>query len=333
VAATLPDFLEDFVTILVTGAAGFIGSHLTDSLLAAGHQVVGLDNFDSFYPRRMKEANLERARGYRSFELIEGDIRDRSLLDGLPEVSAIFHLAAVAGVRPSIHDPGRYADVNATGTALLLDLARERGVKTFVFASSSSVYGNSPDVPFRETAAADQPISPYAATKRAAELLTHAATHLNGTTTLCLRLFTVFGPRQRPDLAIRKFVELLSRGEPIPMFGDGTTARDYTFVSDTVDGLMRGYEWAQDHPGRHEVVNLGRGTAVSLQDMIQIVADELGVEARIERLPSQPGDARRTMADIRKARELLGYEPEVEFREGVRRMADWLDPARGASRS
>lgn len=318
------------MTILVTGAAGFIGSHLTESLLEAGHEVVGLDNFDSFYPRRMKEANLEPARGYPTFEMIEGDVRDPELLHRLPEFSAIFHLAAVAGVRPSIHDPGRYADVNVSGTALLLDLARERRVGTFVFASSSSVYGNSPDVPFRESDPADRPISPYAATKRAAELLAHAATHLNGTTTLCLRLFTVFGPRQRPDLAIRKFVQLLARGEPVPMFGDGSTARDYTFVSDTVDGLLRGYEWARGHPGRHEIVNLGRGTPVNLREMIQTVADELGVEARIETLPSQPGDTRRTMADIGKAREMLGYEPQVEFREGVRRMVDWLHPARGS---
>ena len=316
------------MTILVTGAAGFIGSHLTDSLLQAGHEVVGLDNFDSFYPRRMKEANLQGARDHRNFELIEGDIRDRELLPRLPDFEGVFHLAAVAGVRPSIHDPGRYADVNVTGTALLLDLAREREVKTFVLASSSSVYGNGPEVPFRETEAADRPISPYAATKRAAELHAHAATHLNGTTTLCPRLFTVFGPRQRPDLAIRKFVGLLSRGEPVPMFGDGSTARDYTYVSDTVDGLLRGYEWAKAHPGRHEVVNLGRGTAVSLRDMIEVIAAELGVEARIQELPSQPGDARRTMADIGKARELLGYEPRVEFREGVRRMVEWLDPPR-----
>lgn len=317
------------MTILVTGAAGFIGSHLTDSLLEAGHEVVGLDNFDSFYPRRMKEANLERARGYRTFEMIEGDIRDPEVLRRLPEVSGIFHLAAVAGVRPSIHDPGRYADVNVTGTALLLDLARERGVETFVLASSSSVYGNSPDVPFRETDPADRPISPYAATKRAAELLAHAATHLHGTTTLCLRLFTVFGPRQRPDLAIRKFAELLARGAPVPMFGDGSTARDYTFVSDTVEGFLRGYEWARSHPGRHEIVNLGRGTAVDLPEMIGTVAGELGVEARIEALPNQPGDARRTMADIGKARELFGYEPRVAFAEGVRRMVEWLAPARG----
>ena len=314
------------MSVLVTGAAGFIGSHLAEALLARGEEVVGLDNFDPFYERSTKEDNLAIARDHRSFRLVEGDIRDPDALSDLPDgVEAVVHLAALAGVRPSIREPERYADVNLMGTARLLRFARDRGIGAFVFGSSSSVYGNSETVPFSESDPVDRPISPYAATKKGGELLCHAATHLDGFTTLCLRFFTVYGPRQRPDLAIHKFARLLQAGRPIPMFGDGSTSRDYTYVTDILDGVVRGLDWARGEPGRHEVVNLGESRTVTLREMIEAIGDELGVDPEIERLPMQPGDVDRTWADVTKARELLGYDPRVEFRDGIRAFVRWLE--------
>lgn len=313
------------VSVLVTGAAGFIGSHLTEALLAAGEVVVGLDNFDPFYPRAVKEANLAAARDHAAFTLVEGDIRDADALASLPHgVDAVIHLAALAGVRPSIAEPERYADVNLMGTQRLLRFARERGIRRFVFASSSSVYGNSPTVPFSEDDPVDHPISPYAATKKAGELLCHAATHLDGISTICLRLFTVYGPRQRPDLAIHKFARLMAEGEPIPMFGDGSTSRDYTYVTDILDGVLRALEWTRGRDGAWEVVNLGESRTVTLADMIRILGEEMGVEPVIRRLPPQPGDVDRTFADVSRARRILGYDPRVEFREGVQGFLAWF---------
>lgn len=310
---------------MVTGAAGFIGSHFVERLLARGEDVVGLDLFDSFYDPAIKEANLEPARSHDAFTEVRGDIRDPELLSSLPaDIDAVVHLAARAGVRPSIQEPTLYTDVNVMGTMRLLEMAKTRGIRPFVFASSSSVYGNSDTVPFVETDPVDRPISPYAATKKAGELICHTATHLDGTTCICLRFFTVYGPRQRPDLAIHKFARLLTKGEPIPRFGDGTTQRDYTYIDDILQGVMGSLDYARANPGAYEVVNLGESRTVSLNEMIQVVAEALGVEPVIQQLPMQPGDVVRTYADVSRARALFGYEPTTDFRDGVARFVAWF---------
>ncbi|MDZ7780363.1 MAG: GDP-mannose 4,6-dehydratase [Gemmatimonadota bacterium] len=311
--------------VLVTGAAGFIGSHVTDRLLARGDHVHGLDSFDDFYPGEVKRNQLDGAMSRASFSLTEGDIRDIEILERLPEdLDAIVHFAARVGVRPSIANPALYSDVNVTGTARLLEFARQRNIRTFVFASSSSIYGNNRKVPFSESDRVDHPISPYAATKKAGELLCHAATHLDGISTVCLRFFTVYGPRQRPDLAMHKFAGLLRDGTPIPLFGDGTSRRDYTFIDDACDGVLAALDWASQEGARHEVINLGGGEPIALQDMIDVLADEMNVEPRIRHLPPQPGDVERTFADIEKAERLLGYRPQVDFRVGIRRFLEWF---------
>lgn len=319
------------MSVLVTGAAGFIGSHVCDALLAGGETVVGLDNFDDFYDAAAKERNLEAALEHDAFELVRGDIREPETLSALPDdVDAVIHLAARAGVRPSIENPGLYADVNVMGTVRLLAWAKDRGLRNFVFASSSSVYGNNEKVPFSETDPVDHPISPYAATKKAGEVICHASSHLDGIAMACLRFFTVYGPRQRPDLAVHKFARILRDGGSIPMFGDGTTSRDYTYVDDTVSGVLGALDWVGREDGSYRVFNLGNHRTVTLSDMIRIIGEEMGVEPRIEQLPMQPGDVVRTYADIERARDELGYRPETEFREGVRRFLEWFSrqPAR-----
>jgi len=312
------------MSVLVTGAAGFIGSHLSEALLSQGREVVGLDNFNDGYARATKERNLQSALDCERFRLVEGDIRDEAVLRTLPEVTAVIHLAARAGVRPSIERPTLYMDVNVMGTARLLRFVRERAIGSFVFASSSSVYGNNRTVRFTETDRVDTPISPYAATKKAGELLCHTSTHLDGIASICLRFFTAHGPRQRPDLAIHKFARLLARGEAIPMFGDGSTSRDYTYVGDVVEGVARALKWAEGNPGSYEIVNLGGGRTIDLARMIELLGEAMGVVPRIQRLPTQPGDVDRTYADVAKARSLLGYDPKVEFEEGLRRFVNWL---------
>jgi UDP-glucuronate 4-epimerase len=312
--------------LLVTGHAGFIGSHLTDHFLEAGHQVVGLDNRDPFYPAELKEANLADARAHGGLVDVHGDLCDPDTYDRLPgDIDVIVHMAALAGVRPSIQAPARYQEVNVGGSTLLMDFARREGIQRFVFASSSSVYGNNRKVPFSEADRVDHPISPYAATKRAGELLAHTYAHLFGLRMICLRFFTVYGPRQRPDLAIHKFARLLSEDRPIPRYGDGSTRRDYTYIDDIVQGVVGAVEWTEQAPaGSYEIVNLGESRTVSLSEMIQVVAEELGVEARIDERPPQPGDVEQTWADVTRARELLGYEPTTDFREGVRRFVRWF---------
>jgi UDP-glucuronate 4-epimerase len=313
------------MSTLITGAAGFIGSHAAEALLERGDTVVGLDNFHPFYPRAAKERNLARSRDHERFRFVEADIRDPALSERLPDgIRRIVHIAALAGVRPSVDDPEAFSDVNVTGTARMLELARQLGVEAFIFASSSSVYGDDTPVPFSEADAAVRPISPYAATKRAAELLCHSANHLHGLTTICLRLFTVYGPRQRPDLAIHRFARLLRDGTPLPIFGDGTSSRDYTYVDDIVSGFLAAGRWATDHPGGYEVVNLGGSRTVTLDELVRTISEEMGIQPRIDRLPMQQGDVRRTYADLTRAGELLGYEPQVEFREGVRRFLAWF---------
>ncbi len=313
-------------TYVVTGAAGFIGSHLSRALVARGDRVVGIDSFDPFYDRATKERNLATIAGDR-FDLVEDDIRNpQAMADVLAAArpAGVFHVAALAGVRPSILDPGRYAAVNVDGLVSVLEAARRSGCSRVIFASSSSVYGNAARVPFRETDPVDDPISPYAATKRAGELLCRTYCHLHGLAIPCLRLFTVYGPAQRPDLAIAKFMRLMSQDAEIPMFGDGSTSRDYTYVDDIVRGILAADARAESQgPGFHRIFNLGGSRPVTLADMIAAVGRVTGVEPRIRTLPVQPGDVDRTCADTTRSREELGFAPAVDFEEGLARQWAW----------
>jgi UDP-glucuronate 4-epimerase len=316
--------------ILLTGAAGFIGSHVAEALVARGDEVVGLDCFDPFYPRPVKERNLTSLRSAAGFRLVEADIRDgdavrRAFADARPD--RVIHLAAKAGVRPSIVDPLGYVATNVQGTVNLLLACQEFPVEHFVFASSSSVYGDTSRVPFREEDHTDTPASPYAATKKAGEALCFTYHQLLKLPVACLRFFTVFGPRQRPDLAINKFVRLIEAGEPVPFFGDGTTSRDYTYVSDTVSGILG----ALDRPDGYQIYNLGRSNPVSLAEMVRTIEQVMGKPAIIDRQPDQPGDVRTTYADSSRARERLGYEPQVSFEEGIRRFVAWWRETTAAS--
>jgi UDP-glucuronate 4-epimerase len=308
---------------LVTGGAGFIGSTLVDRLLSDGAEVIAVDNFDPFYDAWRKRLNLEEAARNPRFRLVELDIRDgegirRIVAETHPD--AIVHLAARAGVRPSIEEPSLYAAVNVTGTVHLLEAAcRVEPRPRFVYASSSSVYGDRDDAPFREDDPVDHPVSPYAATKKACELLAYTFHHLHGLPVTGLRFFTAYGPRNRPDLAIAKFARLIDRGAPVPMFGDGTTRRDYTFVEDIVDGVVR----AIDRCSSHHLYNLGHSDPVELREMIAALGEALGKPPQIQRLPEQPGDVRQTFADISRARAELGYSPSTPFRDGLDRFVAW----------
>lgn len=314
------------MAVLVTGGAGFIGSHLCDRLVARGERVVAVDSFEPFYDPAVKRRNLAGVTGNPSFRLVECDILDaagleRALAD--EPIDVVVHLAARAGVRPSIEQPGAYMDTNVRGTLNVLDLARARGIDRVVFGSSSSVYGDSAPVPFSEDDPAALPISPYAASKRAGELLCHTYHHLFGLTIVCLRFFTVYGPRQRPDLAIHKFTRLMSEGRKIPFFGDGSTERDYTYVDDIIQGVVAAIDHTASHPGAFEIVNLGESETTSLAELVDALARALGVTPTLERLPAQPGDVARTFASIDKARRLLGYAPETPVSVGLERFVDW----------
>ncbi len=318
------------IRVLVTGAAGFIGSHVVERLLEDGFSVLGVDNFDPFYSRAIKETNLENARRHPQFEFREGDLRDPAFLkgvfeDGRPE--AVVHLAAKAGVRPSIKEPEAYYETNVMGTMHLLKAMSKSGVRSLVFGSSSSVYGSrDDDLPFCEDDDADQPISPYAATKRTGELMCHTSYRLEGLSCCCLRFFTVYGPRQRPDLAIHKFTRALASGEPVSIYGDGGALRDYTYVADTVEGVRRALSKVMDleKGALFEIVNVGAGRTISVNELVHLLVGTLGVEPSIKRLPVQPGDVPRTWADISHARDLLGYEPQVPIEEGLRRFVAWF---------
>ena len=308
--------------IVVTGAAGFIGSHLCEALLGRGDHVLGIDNFDSFYDPAIKRRNIAACAAHPGFSLAEGDIREAAFVDEALDQGAdvVVHLAARAGVRPSIEQPALCQDVNVGGTSVMLEAARQRSVGRFIFASSSSVYGNNRKVPFAETDNVDFPISPYAATKKAGELLAHTYAHLHGMGVTCLRLFTVYGPRQRPDLAIHKFTRLIEAGQPIPVFGDGSTMRDYTYIDDIIDGITR----ATDKCGGYRIYNVGEAQPIKLADLIIALETALAKKAEIQRLPPQPGDVERTFADLTRAREELGYNPTTNLEEGLNRFVEWF---------
>lgn len=316
--------------ILLTGGAGFIGSHVTEHLLARGDAVTVLDNFNDFYDPAIKRMNAQRIQAAGA-ELVEGDIRDESAVEGLFEsrgFDAVIHLAAMAGVRPSLADPLHYADVNVRGTLILLEAARKRPGMRFVFASSSSVYGANEDVPFREADDIHRPVSPYAATKRAGELHCFTHHHLYDMPISCLRFFTVYGPRQRPEMAIHKFVRMTLAGEPIPFFGDGSSRRDYTYVDDIVDGVVRSLDRCEGY----EIYNLGESDTTSLSELVEAIGEACGVEPVLDRQPFQPGDVKITYADVSKAREKLGYQPKTLIREGLGKFLEWyraeMAPAR-----
>jgi len=311
--------------ILVTGGAGFIGSHLVDRLLARDvEQITVIDDFNDFYDPKIKRDNIRHQLEDSRYRLAEVDIRDRAALEQAldnNQFDCIVHLAARAGVRPSLSQPQLYNETNVTGTLNLLELARQRNIKQFVFGSSSSVYGINAKVPFSEDDPIRQPISPYAATKGAGELLCHTYAHLYGIRCVCLRFFTVYGPRQRPDLAIHKFARLISDGKPIPVFGDGATRRDYTYVDDIIDGVMASISYDQSD---YEVINLGESRTVELRELIALLEKELDAHAVIDRQPPQPGDVPQTFADITKARKLLGYNPQTQIEEGIHKFIDWF---------
>jgi len=316
--------------VLVTGAAGFIGSHVAEALVARGDTVVGIDNFDPFYPRSVKESNLAALRGNASFALVEGDIRDADLVRAqLDPDTVVVHLAARAGVRPSIEQPAEYVSINIGGTTAVLEAARGAGARRFVFGGSSSVYGDTAPVPFREDFAAVDPISPYAATKRAGELLCATYAHLFGLRALSLRFFTVYGPRQRPDLAIHRFTRLLAAGKAVQRYGDGSTERDYTYVDDIIQGVMAAVDWVGDGPPAFEIVNLGESRTTRLDRLITLIAGALGVTPAIDVLPMQPGDVLRTCADVSKAARLLGYRPTTAVEDGIPRFVRWFKEAHG----
>jgi UDP-glucuronate 4-epimerase len=314
--------------VLVTGAAGFIGSHLVEALLDQGDDVVGIDNFDPFYPRAMKQRNLEEVGAGGRWSFREQDMLDVAGLRALltPE-TILVHLAAKAGVRPSLADPVGYARANVTGTAAVAEAARQAGVSRLIFGSSSSVYGDSTPVPFREDAVAVMPVSPYAATKRAAELFLHSVAPIYGFRAVSLRFFTVYGPRQRPDLAIHAFTRKMVEGRALTLFGDGTQARDYTYCDDIIAGVLAAIRWSATAPIGVETFNLGGSRPIAIEAMVAEIAQALDLRPTIEWAPMQPGDVQQTAADISKSHAVLGYQPKTPFPEGIRRFVHWFREA------
>jgi len=311
------------MNILVTGGAGFIGSHLVERLLAEGHRVVCLDNFDDFYDPALKRRNLAQAIKQPGFRLVEGDLRDEGGLKKIfagEKLDLVAHLAAKAGVRPSVENPALYVDVNLRGTVYLLEACKSHAVRRFIFASSSSVYGNSSRVPFSEEDPVNTPISPYAATKKAGELLCHTYHHLYGMDIACLRYFTVYGPRQRPEMAIHHFTRSVHEGKKISLFGDGSSRRDYTYIDDAVGGTLGAFR--REHG--FQVYNIGESQTITLAELIRAIEEQVGKKAIIEHLPEQPGDVKLTYAEIGKARERLGYNPQTKIREGLGRFVRWF---------
>ncbi|CAN5805075.1 GDP-mannose 4,6-dehydratase [soil metagenome] len=310
------------MNILVTGAAGFIGSHVSEYFIGLGHHVIGIDNFDEYYAFHFKQLNLAELKKSNQFQFHEGDIRDSKKLNELfssNKIDAVVHLAAKAGVRPSIENIAAYYDVNVNGTVCLLEAMRAHNVKKMLFASSSSVYGNNPKVPFSESDRVDDPISPYASTKKSGELLCHVYCHLYGFDITCLRFFTVFGPRQRPDLAIHKFTRLIDDGKKIPFYGDGSTARDYTYVDDIVNGIS----CALTNLNGYHIYNLGESKVIDLKMLVEVIEAAVGKKADLEKLPLQQGDVNITYADISKAKKEIGYDPKYNIETGIGKFVEW----------
>lgn len=334
---------------LVTGGSGFIGSHLIEQLLRNGHSVINIDNFDNFYSYQIKIKNTLESIGINSdfqfsdkeedikrlikishsdqYSLYYQDIRDKEGIENIfrnHNIDMVIHLAALAGVRPSIERPLEYEEVNIRGTMNLLDLCKTFNITKFICASSSSVYGNNEKIPFSETDNVDYPISPYAATKKCSELLGHVYYSLYRIDMIQLRFFTVYGPRQRPDLAIHKFTKLISEGMEIPFYGDGNTARDYTYIDDIIDGITKSVLYLEKHSGVYEIINLGENQVITLSEMVAAIEDALGMTAFKKNLPMQPGDVTKTNADITKAKALIGYQPDTNFQNGIKKFVEWF---------
>lgn len=334
---------------LVTGGSGFIGSHLIERLLRNGHSVINVDNFDDFYNYQTKIKNtLESIDKISDFEFSDKetdirhltaisrsdryqmyyqDIRDKKGLETIfknHKIDLVIHLAALAGVRPSIERPLEYEEVNVRGTMNLWELCKEFNINKFICASSSSVYGNNEKTPFSETDNVDHPISPYAATKKSGEILGHVYHNLYHIDMIQLRFFTVYGPRQRPDLAIHKFTKLISEGQEIPFYGDGNTARDYTYIDDIIDGITKSILYLETHSGVYEIINLGESEVVTLSEMLHTIENTLGIAATKKNLPMQPGDVQKTNADITKAKTLIGYKPDTDFQNGIKKFVEWF---------
>ena len=313
-------------TYFITGGAGFIGSTLSEKLLSLGNKVVAIDNFCDFYNPEIKENNVKNLLLNPNFKLYRADIRDREAVKKIfdeNKIDVVMNLAAMAGVRPSIENPCLYQEVNCLGLQNILEEMKLHNVKNGVLASSSSVYGNCKEVPFREDMIVDYAISPYAATKKANEVMAHVYHKLYDMNIIMLRFFTVYGPKQRPDLAINKFTRLMLEDKEIPMFGDGTTSRDYTYIDDIVNGIVKSCEYTLNNKNVYEILNIGNSSPTSLKEMINTIARVLGVEPKIKQLPMQPGDVDRTYADISKAKKLIGYEPKTTFEEGIRKFVNW----------
>ena len=313
-------------TYFITGGAGFIGSTLSQKLIEQGNKVIAIDNFCDFYNPKIKENNVKELLQNENFKLYRADIRDRKALKEIfdeNQIDIVMHLAAMAGVRPSIENPILYQEVNCMGTQNILEEMKEHNVKNGVFASSSSVYGNCKEVPFREDMIVDYAISPYAATKKANEVMAHVYHKLFDMNIVMLRFFTVYGPKQRPDLAINKFTRLMLEGKEIPMFGDGTTSRDYTYIDDIVDGIIKSCNYCMNNQDVYEILNIGNSSPTTLKEMINTIGQALGIEPKIEQLPMQPGDVDRTYADVSKAKTLIGYEPKTTFKEGIENFVKW----------
>ena len=316
------------MNICITGGAGFIGSHLCENLVKEGHKVICIDNFSKFYSPILKKRNINWLNQQDNFILKKEDIRDKSSIDNIFAdfaIDTVIHCAAMAGVRPSIENPELYNQVNITGTMNILEAMKKHDIKKLIFASSSSVYGNNESIPFSENDNVDFPISPYAATKKAGELLIHTYHHLYNISALCLRFFTVYGPRQRPDLAIYKFTEKIANNEIIPVYGDGSTERDYTYITDIIDGVIKAIDYLNSNSNCYEIFNLGESTTIKLSLMISTIEKYLGKKAKKKFLQLQPGDVKRTFADVKKSREKLNYNPQTSFEKGIEKFVEWYE--------